>query len=148
MVHIQTAENIQVPVEIELIQAAASEALRAANASQEAELTIVLTDDKALHELNLQFLGIDSPTDVLSFPEDFTDPDSHQKYLGDIIISVERAHQQAAQQNQPEREELLLLVVHGVLHLLGYDHAEEADREQMWATQDQVLSQLRNKGDG
>lgn len=145
VVNIQIADDISSPLSPDLIRSAALAVLRFAGAPPDAECTIVLTDDEELRRLNLQFLGVDAPTDVLSFPADFMDPDSHHPYLGDILISVDRLLQQADAQGHPAKQELLLLVVHGILHLLGHDHAEEAEKERMWVLQDQILSHLASE---
>jgi probable rRNA maturation factor len=108
----------------------------------EDDLAVVLSDDALLQELNRQYLGIDAPTDVLSFPSDEIDLDSGQRYLGDILISLPRAQEQAHSAGHPLQDELRLLVVHGVLHLLGYDHDEDANRLNMWAIQSEILRSL------
>lgn len=110
-----------------------------------ADLTIVISDDAQLHELNRQFLGVDAPTDVLSFPSDGTDPDSGERYIGDILISYPRAVAQAASAGHAIQDELQLLVVHGVLHLLGFDHAVPAEKNHMWDIQAQVLASLGSR---
>ncbi len=125
-----------------LLERAAGAALSATGALPESELTIVISDDAQLHALNQQYLGIDAPTDVLSFPANETDPESGEVYLGDIIISYPRAQQQAAAGGHPLQDELQLLVVHGVLHLLGYDHADDAEKAEMWEIQAEVLRRL------
>lgn len=107
-----------------------------------ADLTIAIEDDEQLRALNLQFLEIDAPTDVLSFPAEETDPDSGNLYLGDIIISYPRALAQAESAGHPVQAELQLLVIHGVLHLLGYDHVTPELKEEMWALQAQFLKKL------
>jgi probable rRNA maturation factor len=142
VVNIQVADDVSSPLSPDLMMSAALAALRFAGAPPDAECTVVLTDDEELRRLNLQFLGVDAPTDVLSFPADFIDPDSNHPYLGDILISIDRLLQQAAARDHPAKQELLLLVVHGILHLLGHDHAEEAEKERMWVLQDQILSHL------
>ena len=142
VVNIQVADGVNTPFELNRIESAVSQAMHMAGAPPDSELTVVLTYDEELHRLNRQFLEIDAPTDVLSFPADFIDPDSHHPYLGDILVSVERACQQADLQGHSASQELLLLIVHGILHLLGHDHAEDAERERMWALQDQILSRL------
>jgi len=142
VVNIQVADGVNTPLELNRIESAVSQAMHMAGAPPDSELTVVLTYDEELHRLNRQFLEIDAPTDVLSFPADFIDPDSHHPYLGDILVSVERAYQQADLQGHSASQELLLLIVHGILHLLGHDHAEDAERERMWALQDQILSRL------
>jgi probable rRNA maturation factor len=108
----------------------------------EEELTIVLTGDEEIKELNLQYLGVDSPTDVLSFAGGDIDPENGQRYLGDIIISYQQAKLQADARAGSDRSELQLLVVHGVLHLLGFDHADDLQKKEMWVIQGQILQEL------
>jgi len=107
-----------------------------------ADMTIVLTDDEQLHELNREYLGVDSPTDVLSFPAAESDPETGTTYLGDILISIPRATQQAQAAGHSVEDEVQLLVVHGTLHLLGHDHATAAEKARMWQAQAEVLSGL------
>jgi probable rRNA maturation factor len=78
----------------------------------------------------------------LSFLAGETDPETDLIYLGDVLISYQRAQVQAAAGGHPVEDELQLLVVHGVLHLLGFDHAEETEKAKMWAEQSKILSQL------
>ena len=110
--------------------------------SAHGDLSIVLSDDRHLHELNLDYLGVDSPTDVLSFPAAEVDPETESLYLGDIAISIPRAMQQAQNAGHPVEAEAQLLVVHGVLHLLGYDHSADEEKAVMWAEQARVLERL------
>jgi probable rRNA maturation factor len=110
--------------------------------NSEDELAIVLVGDEEIQQLNNQYLGIDAPTDVLSFSGGDIDPENGKRYLGDIIISYPRAKSQAAARGDSESSELQLLVIHGILHLLGYDHAEELQKNEMWALQAQVLKEL------
>jgi probable rRNA maturation factor len=107
-----------------------------------ADMTIVLTDDAQLHELNREFLGVDAPTDVLSFPAAEEDPETGAPYLGDILISIPRATQQAQTAGHSVEDEVQLLVVHGTLHLLGHDHAEAGEKARMWQAQAEVMSRL------
>ncbi len=127
-------------------ESAADQALKFARLEQEAELTLVLTDDAQVHELNLNYRQVDAATDVLSFPAGETDPDTGNLYLGDIVISVPRAQIQAETEGHSLEAELRLLVVHGVLHLLGYDHADEDEKATMWSAQSQILSKLGTDG--
>ena len=106
------------------------------------ELTIVVDSDERLHELNRGFLGIDAATDVLSFPSDELDPDTGNHYIGDIILSLPRAMAQAQVNGHPLETEVALLVVHGVLHLLGHDHAETAEKATMWQHQKAILQEM------
>jgi len=142
MVRIQSKKNLKLPLETSSLEQAVHETLQFTNTSIESEITLVLSDDKKLQQLNRDFLGIDAPTDVLSFPADFTDPDSLHRYLGDIIISVPRALAQAPDNQNTPAKELILLTVHGTLHLLGYDHATDEEKDQMWAVQDALMSKL------
>jgi probable rRNA maturation factor len=132
------------PVPAGLVEAAARETLSQQDAV--GELTVVLSDDAQLRQLNHQYLGIDATTDVLSFPEAETDPDTGETYLGDVIISVTQAQVQARENGHPLESELQLLVVHGVLHLLGHDHARSEDRTRMWSAQAEVLKRLGLQG--
>jgi probable rRNA maturation factor len=106
------------------------------------EVTIVLTDPQSVQELNLKFAGKDKPTDVLAFPDLTLDADSGQMYYGDVIIAVSIAKKQAIVADHPLEVELALLTIHGVLHLLGFDHQEPEDRTQMWERQEEILDKL------
>jgi probable rRNA maturation factor len=110
------------------------------------ELSITLVDDADIHELNRIYRQIDRVTDVLSFPADdlLTDlePDA-PRIWGDVVISMERAAAQAEEYGHSLVREVSFLVVHGVLHLLGFDHANEADAEIMEKKGEQVLQSLR-----
>ncbi len=108
----------------------------------DADLTLVLTGDAQIQALDRDFMGKDAPTDVLSFPADETDPETGRRYLGDIIISVPCAEAQSVAAGHSLEAELSLLVVHGVLHLLGHDHADAEEKERMWAAQSEVLTRL------
>jgi probable rRNA maturation factor len=125
-----------------VLERAASETLRFASASDLVELTIVIEGDEALAGLNREYLGIDAPTDVLSFPANELDPDTGASYLGDVLISYPRARTQAEAGGHSTADELQLLIVHGVLHLLSYDHADPPEKEAMWAAQAEILRRL------
>jgi probable rRNA maturation factor len=127
---------------IDLLERAARVALEYQSKDPDADLSIVLADDEKLRELNRDYLGIDAPTDVLSFPASESDPETGARYLGDILISVPRAMEQAKAAGHNVQDEVQLLVVHGVLHLLGHDHAEAAEKARMWAAQAMVLERL------
>jgi probable rRNA maturation factor len=106
------------------------------------DLTLVLTGDDEIRALNRTYLGKDAPTDVLSFSSDEKNPENGWNYVGDIIISIPRAEAQAEAAGHLLAEEISLLVIHGILHLLGYDHAEMDEKEQMWTMQAEVLQTL------
>jgi probable rRNA maturation factor len=106
------------------------------------DLTLVLTGDSQIQALDRDFLDKDVPTDVLSFPASETDPETGRRYLGDIIISVQRAEAQSITAGHSLEAELSLLVVHGILHLLGHDHAEPEEKTRMWEAQSETLTRL------
>ena len=140
MIHIETNPSLQTNLVPDILEHAAQGVL--AHESTEGDLTILLTDDVQLHELNRDYLDIDAPTDVLSFPASETDPETARRYLGDILISVPRAEEQAHAAGHALEAEVQLLVVHGTLHLLGYDHAETDEKARMWKAQAEVLERL------
>lgn len=142
MIHIEISEGLEPEFDPNLLEGAACEVMLHEHVDSEAEVTILLTGDEHIQELNRKFREIDEPTDVLSFPADFVDPDNEKSYLGDIIISLPRTRAQAAAGGHPIEDELKLLTVHGMLHLLGYDHTGEEDKQQMWAAQREILDQL------
>jgi probable rRNA maturation factor len=125
-----------------LLERAARAALEHQSASLDSDLTIVLTDDARIRELNRDYLGIDAPTDVLSFPASETDPETGSSYLGDILISLPYATKSAERAGHPLEAEVQLLVVHGVLHLLGHDHARVREKARMWKAQAEILESL------
>lgn len=124
-------------------------------------MTIVLAEDAEVQSLNLTYLGIDAPTDVLSFPsqdDSMQDPNmqapnmplelppelaaEQAAYLGDLVIAFPYSKKQAEQNQRTLAEELSLLVVHGTLHLLGYDHVTVKEEQEMWSVQADILASL------
>jgi probable rRNA maturation factor len=150
MIYLQIAEALSqseyaqqvAKVDLEILQHAAQKALEIDSTHADADLSLVLTEDSQIRELNAQFMDTDAPTDVLSFPSGETDPDTQVYYLGDVIISYPQAVLQAEAGGHKLLDELQLLVVHGVLHLLGYDHDDDAEKARMWARQAEILSRL------
>jgi probable rRNA maturation factor len=105
-------------------------------------LTIAIEDDAHVQKLNKKYRHIDKTTDVLSFEANDLNPESGLLNLGDIIISYPMAFNQSSTAGHPVLSELQLLVVHGMLHLLGYDHAEPDEKEKMWVVQNNILDRL------
>ncbi len=141
---IQVAPRFRAEVDEESLYRIAAEVLGQEGAAEETELSLIITDDEAVRELNRRFRGVDAPTDVLAFgagaEEHFvTAPESHP-YLGDVAISYQRALVQSEELGHAVAEELKLLVIHGILHLLGYDHREEADARKMREREERILS--------
>jgi probable rRNA maturation factor len=128
-------------------------ALTAARAPSPASIGLILSDDAELADLNLRHMGHEGPTDVLSFPlidsrsTDFKLPPGSRVHLGDIVVSVERAMEQAQQGRGGQmsdlkwsaKEELRLLVVHGTLHICGWDHAQPEEEAAMRALEKKIL---------
>ena len=124
------------------VHQAAETALDALGREPTDSLTILIGDRKLLRDLNRQYRDLDRETDVLSFPADYLDPDLQATYLGDIVISYPTAQQQADTAGHAVDAELQLLVIHGILHLVGFDHLEQAEKEIMWREQQRILDLL------
>jgi probable rRNA maturation factor len=149
-VSVQVDERYTAEVDAEDLARAVAVAL-SAEGHGEAEVTLLVTGDEEVRALNLQFLGEDNPTDVLSFPAIETSPaeaappfvaaPEAASYLGDIVIAYPYARHQAEELGRSVADELRLLAVHGTLHLLGYDHAEPEEETAMWARQNAILAQ-------
>ncbi len=109
-------------------------------------LAILITNDDDIRQMNRQFLGIDEPTDVLSFPDeadDFVQGVAEQPLLGDIAIALETAHRQATEHGLSFQSEVRHLLTHGILHLCGYDHIENPTEEaRMRAREEHYLGEL------
>ncbi|MGN0298466.1 MAG: rRNA maturation RNase YbeY [Lachnospiraceae bacterium] len=124
----------------------------------EAEVSVTITDNESIQEINRQFRQIDRPTDVLSFPMveyeepgnfdyveedlDCFNPETGELLLGDIVLSVEKIKEQAAQYGHSMERELAFLVAHSMLHLMGYDHMQEEERLEMERRQEEILQEL------
>jgi probable rRNA maturation factor len=142
MIYLTIDDPYRMMIRPDLLEQAARATFQHQGISLDVSISIVVTDDPQMQRLNFQFVGIDVPTDVLSCPAGYTDPDSETFYLGDILISYPRAYEQAEKAGHPVESELQLLVVHGILHLAGHDHDESQDRATMWAAQEEILSNL------
>lgn len=105
---------------------------------------ITITGDAEIHRLNRQYRSIDKATDVLSFNENFIDPETNLEYLGDIILSVPTAKKQALKSGHTTDQELQLLTIHGILHLCGYDHDTASRQKIMWDLQSDLLKSIQN----
>ncbi len=105
-------------------------------------LTILITGDEEIARLNARFKGVNEPTDVLAFytggEDGFVTAPGARDYLGDVVISWQRAEEQAGELGHSLMEELITLVIHGVLHLLGYRDDEESEKAKMWARQEEL----------
>ena len=105
-------------------------------------VSIVIDNDDTIKSLNQQFRGIDQVTDVLSFPANEVDPQTGEEYIGDVILSYQQVERQARIAGNNLVDEITLLVIHGVLHLLGFDHDSSEKKENMWSIQNKILRSL------
>jgi probable rRNA maturation factor len=158
IIGMQIDGQFQAQVQSDLLHQAVLATLIHQQVREPCELAVVVTDDATLHKLNLRHRGVDAPTDVLAFPDEpepdedeneagdanraFVGPPDTSRYLGDVVISLHRAEAQAVEVGHDVQAELQLLVVHGVLHLLGYSDVAEKQRAQMWAAQAEILQAL------
>lgn len=154
----ETDVEFDFPVE-DTVRDVMEEVLDRENCPYESEINVLLTDNEGIRQFNLQYRNIDRPTDVLSFPNlsyenpadfdaaaaneaDCFNPETGELVLGDIIISVDKVKEQAANYGHSEKREFAFLVAHSMLHLCGYDHMKEAEAGQMEAKQEDVLNKL------
>jgi probable rRNA maturation factor len=125
------------------LNALARRALAAEGVSPSAELSVLITDAETVRELNHRYRGVDAPTDVLSFGLDdgdgFVTPPGNARHLGEIVISYPTAARQAEDAGHEIDQELARLLVHGVLHLLGYDHESPQQARTMRAREEALL---------
>jgi len=145
----------------EVARLVAETALDQEECPYEAEISITLTNDEEIHQVNREFRGIDRPTDVLSFPmvsyeypADFTNieeeqedcfhPETGELILGDILLSVDKVKEQAAKYGHSEKREYAFLIAHSMLHLLGYDHVDDLEMaKDMERRQEMILERLQ-----
>ena len=133
-----------IPVDEAALQRLATYAFDILHVHPDAELAIVLVDEAAMEQLHVQWMDEPGPTDVLSFPMDELRPGTEEEpspagLLGDVVLCPQVAQVQAETAGHTLMDELLLLTTHGILHLLGFDHAEPADEREMFAIQRDIL---------
>lgn len=142
MIEVEVNDAYAQDVDINLLQRAILNTLIQAGSAQEMDVTLLVEGDDILQQLNRQYLGRDYPTDVLSFEANDVDPETGRLHLGDIILSFPRAQEQRVSSGNSLADELQLLVVHGTLHLLGYDHDTPESKALMWEKQAAILKNL------
>jgi len=128
--------------------AAAAEATLQDQGIRSGSIAIVLKDESGAGEFNRRFAGVDQPTDVLSFPDGEIDPDTGVTHIGDVIVCPPVALSGASIGRHALLSELCLLTVHGVLHLLGYEHDNSESRDDMWEAQGRILRRLGDPIEG
>lgn len=121
----------QLSVDLDFIKTVAEEIMRFEASPENAELSLVFCDDDFIQKLNKDYRGKNEPTDVLSFPIDEENFEPEIRMLGDIVISIETAMRQAENLNHPPLLEVVFLLIHGLLHLHGYDHKQKLARKKM-----------------
>jgi len=143
LINLDIDDEVEPRVDAAALSAMLEQVLAADAVEDGATLALVLSDDVLLQELNLRHREVDAPTDVLSFPadegEDLPLPKGEPRYLGDIVVSVEAVERQAADVGLTAQAELAHVVLHGLLHLLGYDHEEPEEEAVMKAREEAVL---------
>ena len=151
----EAEKKLDLPYE-KIIRDVIEEAMDYEGCPYEAEVSVVLTDNPSIQEINRDYRQIDRPTDVLSFPmvdyerpadfcgleeqaEDYFNPETGELMLGDIIVSVDKVEERAEKYGHSQARELAFLVAHSMLHLFGYDHMEEEERLVMERKQAEIL---------
>jgi probable rRNA maturation factor len=151
-INISVEQKLKVSLEESWLQRIAARTLEAEGILSPAEMGLVITNSKAIQKLNRTYRGEDKPTDVLAFHMipgtsqeselRFIGPPDGIHHLGEVVISYPQAVQQAQEQGHGVAQELALLIVHGILHLLGYDHELPEEEQQMKARENEILEML------
>ena len=141
---VEVVNESGVAVEEEALLALARSVLDALYVHPGAELSVICVDEAAMEQLHLEWMDLPGPTDVMSFPMDELRPGTEQSpsaegLLGDVVICPQVAAAQAARGGHSTADEMLLLLTHGILHLLGFDHEEPEDRAEMFGLQSRLL---------
>ena len=139
-------------VNAETMNGLAAHVLRAMKVHPDADLTVVFVDEPAMEKLHIEWMDEPGPTDVMSFPMDELRPGNDDKLtdpglLGDVVICPTVAEKQAEAAGHPTESEIRLLLTHGILHLLGFDHAEPDEEKAMFALQRQLLESFAAEHD-
>ena len=137
-----TNEQEAVEINLDFIKAIALEIMKFEGSPDNSQLSMVFCDDEAIKDLNNEYRGKNEPTDVLSFPMELENFVPEIRMLGDIVISTDTAIRQAKEYNHSVITEIVILMIHGLLHLHGYDHIEEDDCKKMRAREAEILKYL------
>ena len=154
-VNISVEYNLNIHLKKSWLQKIVLKALEVEGIVASAEIGLVITDDKTIKKLNRTYRDADKTTDVLAFrmmpstsqnpEESFIDPPDGIRHLGEVVISYTQASRQAQEQGHNVEQELALLVIHGVLHLLGYDHERPQENQKMRTKENEILVALSYK---
>lgn len=151
-------EGLEARLEVSWLQSVAEQALVAQEVGPDAEISLVIASQERVRQLNRDYLGKDAPTDVIAFSmlpaptaggesgvSPFVAPPDGVSHLGEVIVSYPQAVIQAEEHHHPVKKELAILIIHGVLHVLGYDHAEPDQERQMRAREAEILNQVEGE---
>jgi probable rRNA maturation factor len=151
-INISIKRNMDLPVEKNWLERIARRVLEGESIASSAEMGLLITDSKTVQKLNRIYRGEDKPTDVLAFQMTsdmnqepggpFVSPPDGIRHLGEVVISCPQAVKQAQEQGHGVARELALLIVHGILHLLGYDHELPEEEQKMRNKENEILSLL------
>jgi probable rRNA maturation factor len=154
-INVLIEEGVEVETDPEWLQKVVEKTLQAENAPPSVEISLVITGQERIRELNRQYRGKDQPTDVLSFsmseqkedeePAAFIGPPDGLLHLGEVIISYPQAVIQAQERNHSIKKEMAILTVHGVLHILGYDHEQPDKEPAMTAKEKSILDEIEGE---
>jgi probable rRNA maturation factor len=154
-INVLIEEGVEVETDPEWLQKVVEKTLQAENAPPSVEISLVITGQERIRELNRQYRGKDQPTDVLSFsmseqkedeePAPFIGPPDGLLHLGEVIISYPQAVIQAQERNHSVKKEMAILTVHGVLHILGYDHEQPDKEPAMTAKEKSILDEIEGE---
>ncbi|MGO3042237.1 rRNA maturation RNase YbeY [Ancrocorticia populi] len=151
-VEVHDESGFEPPIDLEEVSVLASFVLDQMRVHPQAELNVLMGNEKFIENLHIEWMDLPGPTDVLSFPMDELRPapigeEPREGTLGDIVVCPQVAARQALRAGHSTAEEILLLVTHGILHLLGFDHIEEAEKKEMFDLQRTLLlSFLASRG--
>ena len=150
-IHIE--EEFRELVDEEWVKKIAQDVLKAEGITSSYEISLVFTDSETVQQLNRDYRSVDEPTDVIAFymlpqkgaDSSFVLPPDNVLRLGEVVISYPQAVEQAKEQGHPTEQELALLVIHGILHLLGYDHEQPEKEAKMRAKERELLEEILDK---
>ncbi len=151
-INVLIEEGLEVEPDVAWLESIVEKTLLAENMPPDVEISLVLTGQERIQELNRQYRGHDRPTDVLSFslseqsegePETFINPPDRMLHLGEVLISYPQAVIQAEEHGHSVRKEMAILVIHGVLHILGYDHEKREKEPAMLAREKEILEEIK-----
>ena len=135
-------EQKAIKLDLDLIKDVAIEIMNFEGCPDNSQLSLVFCDDEAIKEVNNEYRGKDEPTDVLSFPMELENFIPEIRMLGDIVISTDTAIRQAKEYNHSTETEIVILLIHGLLHLNGYDHIKEDDCKKMRPRETEILKHI------